>query len=510
MATTYTVFSTDAVQGTTIHSAVAANDENLLIRQGVELITTNGSTAIAQSGSTSDGGSLRVTNHGYIASAGIAISYNVSTGFNLFNGATGVIGSYGSNSGISTYTDFAAIQNAGEIFGARGVYLYSAPGSTVDNTGTITGTGISVFDAAIVTYSYGNSALDAPIRIINSGTLIGAHRDEGVGGGQWAIEMDGYLDTLAYVRAHVMNSGEIFGNIHTGRYADTIGNSADILGDLILETGDDIVSNSGLIDGDVLLGDGADSYFGQGQSVVTGQVLGAAGDDTLVGGDLADDMEGGSDDDLLVGRGGSDLLVGDSGLDTLLGGDGNDTLDGGADADTLNGNAGSDEILGGAGNDLLVGQDGSDYLDGGTDNDTMDGGNGDDTLEGGTGNDILRGRAGEDDLAGGEGLDYLTGGSGADNFVFRSTADAGIGATRDQILDFEQGVDTIVVAGLSPGVFEFRGTAAFAPSGNPELRLNETATGSTIVQIDNNGDGVIDAEIRVADVTGLLASDFVL
>ncbi len=81
---------------------------------------------------------------------------------------------------------------------------------------------------------------------------------------------------------------------------------------------------------------------------------------------------------------------------------------------------------------------------------------------------------------------------------------------RDQILDFEQGVDLIVVAGLSPGVFEFRGTAGFAPSGNPELRLFETPTGSTIVQFDTDGNGSVDAEIRVANVTGLTAEDLVL
>ncbi|MBV6638588.1 MAG: hypothetical protein KI788_22105, partial [Mameliella sp.] len=59
-------------------------------------------------------------------------------------------------------------------------------------------------------------------------------------------------------------------------------------------------------------------------------------------------------------------------------------------------------------------------------------------------------------------------------------------------------------------VFEFRGTAGFAPSGNPELRLFETATGSTIVQLDVDGDGNADAEIRVANVTGLTADDFAL
>ena len=176
----------------------------------------------------------------------------------------------------------------------------------------------------------------------------------------------------------------------------------------------------------------------------------------------------------------------------------------------MNGNAGDDSILGEDGNDILVGQDGSDLLEGGDGLDTMDGGTGDDTLEGGDGNDILRGRNGEDELAGGDGRDFLTGGQGADSFVFRALTDTVVGANRDQILDFEQGVDLIVVAGLSPGVFEFKGTGAFGPNGNPELRLFETPTGATIVQIDADGDGVADAEIRVAGVTGLTADDFVL
>ncbi|SMX31673.1 hypothetical protein MAA8898_04279 [Maliponia aquimaris] len=94
--------------------------------------------------------------------------------------------------------------------------------------------------------------------------------------------------------------------------------------------------------------------------------------------------------------------------------------------------------------------------------------------------------------------------------MFRSLAETVVGVNRDQILDFQKGQDLIIVAGLHPGVFEFRGTLPFAPSGNPELRLFETATGSTIVQMDADGNGSVDAEIRVANVTGLTAVDFVL
>jgi hypothetical protein len=60
-------------------------------------------------------------------------------------------------------------------------------------------------------------------------------------------------------------------------------------------------------------------------------------------------------------------------------------------------------------------------------------------------------------------------------------------------------------------MFAFKGTGVFDTANpNPELRLSVPATGSTIVRIDSNGDGVADAEIRVADVIGLTADDFTL
>jgi Ca2+-binding RTX toxin-like protein len=299
--------------------------------------------------------------------------------------------------------------------------------------------------------------------------------------------------------ALVKNSGEIIGG----------GGSGSVVVSYDGSTGEDIILNSGTMIGDVLLEGNADRYDGNG-GVVNGVIVGAAGNDTLLGGSQSDHMLGGTEDDLIVGRDGDDSLFGEAGGDRIIGGGGNDVIDGAADSDTLSGNSGDDTMTGGTGDDLLVGQEGADQLDGGDDNDTLDGGAGDDILEGGNGNDILRGRSGEDELAGGLGRDFLTGGQGADSFVFRSISEAGLGAARDQILDFQPGVDLIVVAGLSPGVFEFRGTNSFAPSGNPELRLFETPTGSTIVQIDADGNGSIDAEIRVAGVTGLTAEDFVL
>jgi Ca2+-binding RTX toxin-like protein len=388
---------------------------------------------------------------------------NSGTMQGLFDGATPLawIEIYGAN---------ATILNTGQISSSNArvieLGLSGATGFTMVNSGSVTGSVHALF----VTTS--NAAIG--ITLSNAGVIS-------------APEL------------------AIFG----GNGVDNIRNAGFLMGDVDLRDSADMLVNSGQIAGDVFLGDG-DDFIDNNGGGISGTVDAGAGSDTMAGGDLADDFDGGGDADNLVGRGGDDVLNGGTGDDFILGGGGNDSVNGGADNDIINGNAGDDTILGDAGNDVLVGQDGSDYIEGGDNDDVMDGGNGDDSLEGGSGNDVLRGRAGEDELAGGLGRDFLTGGQGADSFVFRALAETVVGANRDQILDFEQGVDLIVVAGLSPGVFEFRGTAAFAPSGNPELRLFETPTGATIVQLDNNGDGTQDAEIRVANVIGLTAEDFVL
>ncbi|MBW4982969.1 hypothetical protein KZZ07_10490 [Mameliella sp. CS4] len=430
--------------------------------------------------STGDGNSLSINGSviAYSSSTHNAVDHDGNTFF-AYVGPSGYVNSL-----------------EGDAFDLKGTYTMR-----VHNTGTI----LSAFDAIDVRQTDGA----APIKIVNSGTIIGGS--------------DGLVLDSGSAKVTIVNSGTIegdasgiFSNFFTGSTGTTVlRNSGTISGgsgmSYTTETGSgvDRIFNSGIMNGDVKMGDGNDRLDNNG-GVINGTVLAGTGNDTLAGGENTDDFSGGADADTIVGRGGDDLLNGDSGDDYILGGAGNDDIDAGDDNDTVNANAGDDSIYGEGGNDLLVGQDGSDLLDGGNDNDTMDGGDGDDILEGGYGNDILRGRAGEDELAGGPGRDFLTGGQDVDAFVFRSASETVVGANRDQILDFEQGVDSIVVAGLSPGVFEFRGTAAFAPSGNPELRLFETPTGSTIVQLDVDGDGTQDAEIRVAGVTGLTADDFVL
>ncbi len=424
-----------------------------------------------------------VVNHGIIHSSNSdAINFLDSGGgarFNLVNS-----GKITSNDGEAVDADvgisFMYLSNSGLIAGeSHALSLTADVGNTnnqvLNNSGIIEGISNTALE-----FFFGNNG---GFQITNSGTISG-----------W----ENGLSTTRDTDVRILNSGliEARGTFSTNEAIQ-------------LDGGDDVIRNTGTILGNVTLQAGDDHIDNNG-GVINGIVDGGAGNDTMAGGDGTDEFSGGDNGDTIVGRGGDDILNGDGGEDLILGGAGNDDIEGGADNDTINGNAGDDSIYGDGGNDVLVGQDGSDYLEGGDGLDTMDGGNGDDVLEGGSGNDILRGRAGEDNLAGGLGLDLLTGGQDADSFVFRSTAETVVGASRDQILDFEQGVDLIVVSGLSPGVFEFRGTAAFAPSGNPELRLFETPTGSTIVQFDTDGNGSVDAEIRVANVIGLTASDFVL
>ena len=377
---------------------------------------------------------------------------------------------------ISNYADFV---NAGTIqspsnYAVRILTIDGAAFMDFSNTGSILANTVAVQLGSGITDHF----------LFNSGTLS-AHEGAAV----LANTRGGDTGT-----SYLNNSGTISGSSLSYRGGDGV----------------NVISNAGLMIGDIDLEGGGDRYEGGGGSV-SGTIFGEIGNDTIAGGALTDVIDGGDDDDLLVGRGGDDDLSGGAGNDTLLGGAGNDVMDGGTEGDTLTGNAGDDTMSGDAGADLLVGQDGSDFLDGGADNDTLDGGAGNDVLEGGAGTDVLRGRGGDDELAGGEDLDFYTGGQGADVFVFRNVSHAGIGAQRDQILDFEQGVDLINVVGMSPGVFEFKGTGAFDTAvPNPEVRLFETPTGSTIVQFDVDGDGTADAEIRVAGVTGLTADDFAL
>jgi VCBS repeat-containing protein len=104
-----------------------------------------------------------------------------------------------------------------------------------------------------------------------------------------------------------------------------------------------------------------------------------------------------------------------------------------------------DTIYGGNGADQLYGEDGADTLFGGNDDDKLFGGQGRDSLYGDGGNDLLDGGAGNDRLEGGKGNDRLTGGSGADIFVFGKSNGADVITDFDVTVDHIQLIDGVTV-----------------------------------------------------------------
>jgi Ca2+-binding RTX toxin-like protein len=102
---------------------------------------------------------------------------------------------------------------------------------------------------------------------------------------------------------------------------------------------------------DELLADGFRAYGGSGPDTIRGHSF------PLV----SDEMFGGPGDDTLSGLAGNDYLSGGRGNDHLSGGSGNDRLRGRAGNDTLNGNRGRDVLRGGLGRDTNNGGVGTDF-----------------------------------------------------------------------------------------------------------------------------------------------------
>lgn len=391
---------------------------------------------------------------------------------------------------------------------------------------------------------YGRGGNDTMFGAGGMDIMVGGLGDDRLIGGIGTEVLDGSpgdSDTLDYSGATAQVIVRLWNNTVSG---DPIAAGDTILNFENAETGSGGDVIAGNFQDNILTGNGGnDSLFGYDGADI---LIGGAGLDLLDGGLGNDSLLGGLDADILRGAAGNDTMDGGDGADVLIGGVGDDRLIGNTGAETLDGSPGDSDTLdysnatgavtvriwsnsvsgdpvasgdtirnfenaeGGAGNDLLAGNFQDNILTGNGGDDSLYSYAGSDILRGGAGNDILRGGAGNDELSGGLDRDFLTGGADADTFLFGSAAEAGLGALRDQIIDFQTGLDVIDASAMAPGSFDFRGTAGFTNSGVAELRLFETPSGSTIVQFDVDGDGAIDAEVRVANVTGLTATDFVL
>ena len=257
--------------------------------------------------------------------------------------------------------------------------------------------------------------------------------------------------------------------------------------------------------------------------------------------------------DTIHSKGGNDIIVTGSGNDTVYLSNGTYTVDLGAGNDTvyltttassIDGNTGTDEAIVRAFDgfvdvyiDLqfstyfvpskLSAQDGMEVSLQNFEKVTIDG-NVASTILGTAAADTLTGDAGADTITGRGGADTITGGSRSDKFVFAS-GDTGITeATADTITDFSTGTDKIDID--APGTYvEVDGTAtanfaAFITAANASLttasddiysQYNFTGGGNTLLVIDENKSGTVNAGDTLIILTGLStaggldASDFI-
>ena len=150
---------------------------------------------------------------------------------------------------------------------------------------------------------------------------------------------------------------------------------------------------------------------------------------------------------------------------------------------------------------LLTGTGINDTLLGGGGNDTISGLAGNDLLSGGYGNDTLDGGAGNDTLIAGLGQDTLSGGVGNDIFKYNALAELGNQSSTDMITDFSVGdkIDLSAITGLT-----FNATGVFSGA------VNEIISKYGELDIDINGDKVMDCGLILTGVTSLVATDFIL
>lgn len=162
-------------------------------------------------------------------------------------------------------------------------------------------------------------------------------------------------------------------------------------------------------------------------------------------------------------------------------------------------NAGDNVVRARAGDDLVVGGNGDDGISGNAGADRQRGGRGADDLHGGRGDDLL---------FGGAGSDVLTGGVGADRFVVADAGHSRRGAS-DEITDFShrQG-DVVDLSRLDVDGLDFIGRDGFSGTG-AEIRY-VVLEGDAIILADLDGDGGVDAALRLDGVSRPTAGDFLV
>ncbi|NER36457.1 MAG: hypothetical protein F6J93_21145 [Oscillatoria sp. SIO1A7] len=188
----------------------------------------------------------------------------------------------------------------------------------------------------------------------------------------------------------------------------------------------------------------------------------------------------------------NDRVIGSPARDVIHGGAGNDYLDGAEGDDFIFGQLGNDVSLGREGDDQIAGNEGNDYLQGNLGSDRISGGAGNDRVRGGSGDDLLFGDSGSDRLFGDRGADTLLGGLGNDAFAIGSGTGGQTLDRADVIADFTKSQDTILLT----GALTFDRLSIFPGSGanaNSSI-IRDLATGEYLailqsVRVDNLDSG---------------------
>ena len=254
---------------------------------------------------------------------------------------------------------------------------------------------------------------------------------------------------------------------------------------------------------------------GTGKAVENLVFIGTSGAFAGTGNGLLNVLSGGTEADTLLGLGGNDILNGLAGNDLLDGGLGNDVMTGGDGDDNYVVNAAGDIVT-------EVSSQGTDRVQSAItytlatrpdiENLTLTGA----ANINGTGNgssNILIGNDGVNILKGNAGADSLTGGIGVDQFAYAVLVDSPVGVSgRDQILDFESGIDKINLNAMDANLtvtgnqnFAFIGVAAFTAPG--QVRY---AGGLLEANVGGANGTAADFQIELLNAPTLIASDIIL
>lgn len=248
--------------------------------------------------------------------AGIAYGVTADSEFVSFAGDT-----------IVSTSNYAILSTGNNIKFTIGAHVYGRSGGILlwdpaFNGNVYTNTVIDIQKTGILGYT---SAIGAAIDLVssncditNAGTITGfggIFLRGSAGPGTSIIDNSG---TILAQTTGVQNNGAQnllltnTGTIRSLNVESYLGNS----------NAQDKVVNKGLMIGDVVLGANNDTYDGRAGRVAANNngndVLGEAGNDTLLGGKYVDRFDGGADNDKLTGGLAKDIFTGGTGLDQFI------------------------------------------------------------------------------------------------------------------------------------------------------------------------------------------------